>query len=74
MGGEFGAAAKAFTKLAEQGHTKAHCYFGLMYANGEGLPQERVEAVRWYRKATEQGYAKARFNLRRLAGDQTSDH
>jgi TPR repeat protein len=30
-----------------------------MYATGQGVPQDHVEAVKWYRKAAEQGYAKA---------------
>jgi TPR repeat protein len=28
-----------------------------MYANGEGVPQDYAEAVKWYRKAAEQGNA-----------------
>ena len=27
-----------------------------MYAKGEGVPQNDAEAVKWYRKAAEQGY------------------
>jgi TPR repeat protein len=34
-----------------------------MYANGKGVKQDDAEAVRWYRKAAEQGNAKAQFNL-----------
>jgi TPR repeat protein len=34
-----------------------------MYANGRGVPQDYVEAVKWYRKAVEQGNAGAQFNL-----------
>ena len=36
---------------------------GLMYANGEGVPQDDAEAVKWYLKAAEQGNVKAQFNL-----------
>ena len=36
---------------------------GYMYANGEGAPQDNVIAVKWYRKAAEQGYADAQYNL-----------
>ena len=36
---------------------------GVMYTNGEGVTQDYVEAVRWYRKAAEQGYAIAQHNL-----------
>jgi TPR repeat protein len=34
-----------------------------MYANGQGVPQDYGEAIRWYRKAAEQGFADAQFNL-----------
>ena len=34
-----------------------------MYANGRGVPEDDVEAVRWYRLAAEQGYANAQFLL-----------
>ena len=34
-----------------------------MYANGEGVPQNDAEAVKWYRKAAEQGDAEAQANL-----------
>lgn len=36
---------------------------GKMYAEGEGVPQDDAEAVKWYRQAAEQGHAKAQFNL-----------
>ena len=36
---------------------------GLMYDNGEGVPQDDAEAVRWYRLAAEQGNASAQYNL-----------
>jgi len=34
-----------------------------MYANGQGVPQDSAEALKWYRKAAEQGNAAAQFNL-----------
>jgi TPR repeat protein len=30
-----------------------------MYAHGQGLPQDYAEAVKWYRKAADQGYEPA---------------
>ena len=36
---------------------------GMMYAYGEGVPIDRVEAVKWFRKAAEQGYVAAQFHL-----------
>jgi len=61
--GEIGVAVKAFSRLAEQGHAKAQYFLGFLYAEGEGVPQDKAEAARWYRKAAEQGYAEAQFNL-----------
>jgi uncharacterized protein len=36
---------------------------GKMYDNGDGVPQDYVEALKWYRKAADQGNASALFNL-----------
>lgn len=43
---------------AEQGDKDAQ-FNGVMYAKGEGVSKDYVEAVRWYRKAAEQGQAEA---------------
>ena len=34
-----------------------------MYDKGEGVEQDHEEAVKWYRKAADQGDADAQFNL-----------
>jgi hypothetical protein len=34
-----------------------------MYANGQGVTKDDAEAVKWYRKAAEQGHAEAQANL-----------
>lgn len=34
-----------------------------MYEQGQGVPQNYGEALRWYRKAAGQGYASAEYNL-----------
>ncbi|WP_419591592.1 tetratricopeptide repeat protein, partial [Thiolapillus sp.] len=36
---------------------------GVMYAEGQGVRQDLKEAVKWYRRAAEQGYALAQYNL-----------
>ena len=41
----------------------AQNYSGLMYYNGSGVPKDDVEAVKWYRKAANQGYADAQCSL-----------
>ena len=37
-----------------------------MYNNGYGIEQDKTKAVEWYRKAAEQGYARAQNNLKKL--------
>jgi TPR repeat protein len=34
-----------------------------MYLNGKGVPKDDAEAVKWFRKAAEQGYADAQYDL-----------
>jgi hypothetical protein len=34
-----------------------------MYVEGKGVPQDYKEAVKWYRIAAEQEFAKAQYNL-----------
>ena len=48
---------------AKQGEAYAQYNLGVMYAMGEGVPENDVEAVKWYRKAAVQGEAKAQSNL-----------
>ena len=40
-------------RQAEQGDAEAQFNLGLMYTNGDGVPQDYQEAVSWYRKAAE---------------------
>ncbi len=61
--GDYATALREFRSLAEQGDAGAQYYLGLMYGNGEGVPQDYAEAARWHRKAAEQGVAEAQFNL-----------
>jgi hypothetical protein len=48
---------------AEQGDADAQYNLGIMYATGEGVPEDDAEAVRWYRLAAEQGLAAGQRNL-----------
>ena len=41
----------------------AQINLGLMYASGIGVSEDDAEAVKWYRKAAEQGHASAQNNL-----------
>jgi TPR repeat protein len=48
---------------AEQGDARAQYNLGNMYADGDGVPEDDVEAVRWFRLAADQGLAEAQYNL-----------
>jgi hypothetical protein len=48
---------------AEQGEAEAQDDLGLKYVNGEGVPNDDVEAARWYRRAADQGHAGSQVNL-----------
>ena len=48
---------------AERGNASAQYNLGVMYAKGQGVRQDYAEAVRWYRRAAEQGDVQAQSNL-----------
>ena len=50
-------------RLAEGGDKVAQNNLGRMYDNGEGVPRDYKEAVKWYTKAAEQRLVEANFNL-----------
>jgi TPR repeat protein len=67
---DYTAAFNEFKSLANAGDRVAQFYVGLMYDNSEGMPQDynqmfsRVDqAMSWYRKSAEQGFAPAQANL-----------
>lgn len=55
-------------ELAEQGHAPAQHNLGVMYARGQGVPQDFREALKWYRKAAEQGLAQSQYRLGMVYG------
>ena len=57
------AVLSSLREKAEQGDAYAQFNLGIMYAKGQGVPQDDKEAVRWVRAAAEQGNADAQFNL-----------
>ena len=61
--GDYAAAIETFRDLVEEGSALAQFRLGVMYEEGEGVPQDDGEAVRWYRLAAEQGHASAQFRL-----------
>ena len=61
--GDYATALENFRPLAEQGDPWAQVLLGVMYEDGEGVPQDYAEAARWYRLAAEWGHPMAQFNL-----------
>jgi len=49
--------------LALSGDPVGQCNLGFSYKTGSGVQQDMVEAVKWYRKAANQGVAQAQVNL-----------
>ncbi|MFZ1545569.1 MAG: tetratricopeptide repeat protein [Candidatus Nitrotoga sp.] len=56
-------AAEWYEKAAIQGHAKAQTGLGLLYVNGNGLPQDYVKGVDWLQKAAAQGDPEAQLHL-----------
>jgi hypothetical protein len=57
--GDYATELQILRPLAEQGNALAQLGLGVMYANGQGVPQDYAQAVVLYRKAAEQGDADA---------------
>ena len=66
---DYQTAYKLFLPLAEQGFADAQSYLGVMYANGEGVPQDYKEAEKWYRLSAKQGVSLAQFFLGSMYGN-----
>ena len=60
---DYATALKEWKPLAEQGDAGAQYYLGVMYAYGQGVPQDHKTGVKWYALAAEQGYVRAQSNL-----------
>jgi len=61
--GDYTAALKNFLPLAEQGDLRSQVMLANIYASGQGVPQNYVEAEKWQRLAAEQGATGMQYNL-----------
>lgn len=61
--GDYTAAFVIFTRLAMEGNAEAQDSLGGMYEDGQGVPQNYVQAVAWYRKAAVHGSVLAQVSL-----------
>jgi len=64
-------AVKRSRKAAAQGNATTQYNLGLMYANGQGVPQDFVQAHMWYNLAAAKGYKNARKVRDNLAKQMT---
>ena len=61
--GDYATALHEWQPLADQGAPHAQYNLGLMYARGQGVPQDFAKAAEYYKKAAEQGVVEAQYNL-----------
>jgi uncharacterized protein len=59
----FATAFREWRPLANIGNAMAQFSLGMLYAKGQGVPQDDKEAVKWFRLAADQGRADAQNNL-----------
>ena len=61
--GDFTAALREWRPLAEEGDAQAQYYLGIMYTNGEGVPEDDRQAVYWFQKSARQGNSQSQYHL-----------
>jgi TPR repeat protein len=66
--------AQMLQPLANSGNPLAQFRLGMLYYNGQGVPEDEKQAIYWWKKAAAQGYAEAMFQLGSayLFGSQTA--
>jgi TPR repeat protein len=62
-GGSALSPVQALRASAEQGNAEAQFNLGLLYDHGRGLPKDKGEALKWYRRAAMQGDTFAQNSL-----------
>jgi TPR repeat protein len=58
-----GKQARRKAQAATQGETILEFFLGMQYLKGDGVPQDKVQAVRLFRQAADQGLADAQCRL-----------
>lgn len=61
--GDYVSALGTVRAAANQGYAAAQFFLGEMYTKGKGIPEDKVEAEKWYQQAAKQGCAKAQYRL-----------
>jgi len=50
-------------RLAEAGNPEAQLQLAIVYAKGDGVPQDYATAVKWFRAAADQGLPRAQYDM-----------
>src|SRR5260370_33021423 len=66
--GDYVTAAKEWRPLADGGDAPSQFNLGLLYYDGQGVPQDYAQAASWFRRAADQAYTKAQHNLSAMHG------
>ncbi len=61
--GDNDAAFRLYREIAEREYPAAQSTLGSLYLEGRGAPQDDAEAVKWFRKEAEQGFASGQNRL-----------
>ncbi len=70
--GDYETALFEWRRLAKVGYSPAQYNLGVMYYNGNGVPQDYVQAYKWINLATSQGYKYALDKRYIVANELTS--
>jgi TPR repeat protein len=61
--GDFAAALPLIRSAADAGHADAQFTLGTMYANGQGVPLSKTDAIAWFERAGARNHPRALYNL-----------
>lgn len=64
--GDYQAAYREWSPLAEEGNTQAQNKMGVLYATGRGVRRDPKMAMKWFLRAAENGNIDAHINVGRL--------
>ena len=62
--GDYAVALREWRPLAERGDAYAQYGLGYMYFNGQGVSEDKTEAMKWFLKAANQGHPDAVMLIR----------
>jgi len=69
--GKYKEGAAEFKALADKGNPFAQCIMGVMSQNGRGVTKDIHQAINWYMKSANQGFAGAEEHLGEIYRDGT---